>query len=321
MRKSTFQRRLMEDYVLGRLQAPERERLEEEYFADDELFGQLLTIYDEIIDRYWTGQLHVEDRKLFEERYLEGARGTGQLEFEKLLRARLPLSEGVLRGRVQSRHPIATFHRLAEMLRVARWRVAAVAAAAILIAAMVGVGSWIIRPAKFDETAFADLNFIYRTETIGGEGRRELRTRGAKQVPVQHELVLTSRDSYAIEIRPERAIYLYALQWDTSGSVAVLFPNPKITDFTNPLEPGRSYRIPPSPTWLHLDEVSGLETVAVGASPGHWEEMEGNLRQLVDGSPEERRAATDVIKRLIAETEATSEGRHFVKSFSFRHSP
>jgi len=56
------------DYLLGQLSESEVERVEEEYFADDEAFEHLSAVEDDLIDAYALHQLSRIDRRRFEER-------------------------------------------------------------------------------------------------------------------------------------------------------------------------------------------------------------------------------------------------------------
>jgi hypothetical protein len=62
--------KLFERYLLGDLSEEEKTRLEESYFADDNLFEQLLAAEDDLIDDYVQGQLIGHERALFEKRFL-----------------------------------------------------------------------------------------------------------------------------------------------------------------------------------------------------------------------------------------------------------
>src|SRR5262249_6165038 len=61
---------LMRRYLMGELSEQERDDLEEMYFNDDELFGELLDAEDEIVDDYRLLQLSPREREQFERRFL-----------------------------------------------------------------------------------------------------------------------------------------------------------------------------------------------------------------------------------------------------------
>jgi uncharacterized protein (DUF2236 family) len=59
-------RRVLADYLLGKLSEAEREQLADRYFEDDALFDQLLEAENDLLDRYVRNQLHPNDRHRFE---------------------------------------------------------------------------------------------------------------------------------------------------------------------------------------------------------------------------------------------------------------
>jgi len=72
-------------YLLGDVSSGERERLEAEYFSDDEAFQKMLSAEDDLIDAYARGELSAEHRKLFEKRFLNSAEGRERLQFARTL--------------------------------------------------------------------------------------------------------------------------------------------------------------------------------------------------------------------------------------------
>jgi anti-sigma factor RsiW len=62
-------------YILGELSEHERERLEAEYFEDDDAFEQMLMAEEELTDAYVRGELSAEERAQFEKSYLSSPRG------------------------------------------------------------------------------------------------------------------------------------------------------------------------------------------------------------------------------------------------------
>src|SRR5215813_6885009 len=61
---------LMRRYLMGELSEQERDDLEEMYFNNDELFGELLDAEDQIVDDYRLSQLSPREREQFERRFL-----------------------------------------------------------------------------------------------------------------------------------------------------------------------------------------------------------------------------------------------------------
>jgi hypothetical protein len=76
-------------YLLGGLDPAERERLEAEYFDDDEFFERVTAVEGELFDSYVRGELPEADRRRFESSFLSDARGRGRLAFARELRAAL----------------------------------------------------------------------------------------------------------------------------------------------------------------------------------------------------------------------------------------
>lgn len=73
MTKRTSHDALMIRYLLGEATEQEQQRLEEQFFADDERYQELLAIEDELRYEYAQGGLAPEQRKSFEKRFLNSA--------------------------------------------------------------------------------------------------------------------------------------------------------------------------------------------------------------------------------------------------------
>lgn len=67
---SEFTSAMVTSYLLGTLPEAEQERLEEQYFSDDDFFDWLLNLEDQLIHDYLNGQLSAIDRQHFEGRFL-----------------------------------------------------------------------------------------------------------------------------------------------------------------------------------------------------------------------------------------------------------
>jgi hypothetical protein len=72
-------------YLLGLISPDERERLESEYFRDDDAFEEMLTTEDDLIDAYARGELSTEEEQHFEERFLKSAAVRERVEFARTL--------------------------------------------------------------------------------------------------------------------------------------------------------------------------------------------------------------------------------------------
>ena len=70
MERNSLQHETFTRYLLGDLPEAERTRLEEEYFTDDELFENFLSVKDELVDAYARGGLTSQQREQFEKHFL-----------------------------------------------------------------------------------------------------------------------------------------------------------------------------------------------------------------------------------------------------------
>ncbi len=61
---------LLTNYLLGKLPAAERDKVEEEYFCNNEVFAALLDAKDQLISDYWNDKLIGDDRLRFERHFL-----------------------------------------------------------------------------------------------------------------------------------------------------------------------------------------------------------------------------------------------------------
>ena len=82
-------------YLLGDLSQAEQERLEEEFFSDNDLFVELLDTEDQLVSDYLSGRLSPGDRNRFERRFLTLPDRRRSLELACLLQSsvRQPLTE------------------------------------------------------------------------------------------------------------------------------------------------------------------------------------------------------------------------------------
>ena len=320
MKKTYYDRKLMMDYLLGKLHPGNQEQFEERYFCDDKIFGQLLTVYDELIEKYYSKQLSEDNSKLFEKKYLQSKRGFERIEFERTLMENISAikKEPYIRTRL-----LAASHKLrqwfGEKTSIRIWRLAASGIAIVFIALIARF--WLFQPTAYERSLVGEIRFVYQLSDFGfAERETKLKTRGiTPKSPVESKLVLTELDRYAVEIQPEFKIFLYVFQWDAHGNMSVLFPNPEYADFENPLMPGEIYRFPPAPKWLSLDETAGVETIGLGGSTRRWEAMENRIRLLSEGNEREKQGAMAEIKVLIAEAEKSKKEEYYGNRFSFDH--
>jgi hypothetical protein len=71
----------------------ERENIEEEYFADEQVYQEMLAIQNDLIDAYVRGELMGEERQGFEKSFLSSRRGREQVEFARAFVATVSATE------------------------------------------------------------------------------------------------------------------------------------------------------------------------------------------------------------------------------------
>lgn len=74
-------------FLLGGGTEAERERLEAEFFADDDAFQQMLTAEDDLIDAYTRGELTDSERLQFEQRFMNSSAGRERVYFARAFAA------------------------------------------------------------------------------------------------------------------------------------------------------------------------------------------------------------------------------------------
>jgi hypothetical protein len=99
---------LMRRYLLGDVSDGDAERIEGEYFASDEVFGELLDAEDDLIDGFLDNRLSPRDRQLFEGRFFTTERGRGKVALAAALeRATVRTARVDGRGRWLTRLAVA----------------------------------------------------------------------------------------------------------------------------------------------------------------------------------------------------------------------
>jgi hypothetical protein len=76
------------DYLLGRLNPEDRDRFEEEYFTDNDVYIELLETEDRLISSYLQGKLPPHERQLFEQFYLTNPCNQQKVELVSILNQR-----------------------------------------------------------------------------------------------------------------------------------------------------------------------------------------------------------------------------------------
>ena len=70
-------------YLLGLCSPAERERIELEYFEDDDAFQEMLTTEDDLIDAYACGELAGEEKQRFKGGFVNRPRGRARVQFAR----------------------------------------------------------------------------------------------------------------------------------------------------------------------------------------------------------------------------------------------
>ncbi len=76
---------LLRQYLLGTLAEDERTRLEDKYFADSDLFQELVGVENDLIDTYVRRQLSPAESQQFESQYLSSPERLARVEFARSL--------------------------------------------------------------------------------------------------------------------------------------------------------------------------------------------------------------------------------------------
>jgi hypothetical protein len=76
---------LITRYLLGDASTAEEQQIEELYFADDNCFEHLLSVEDELIDAYVSGDMTGEKRKRFEDHFLSSSERKQRVAFAQTL--------------------------------------------------------------------------------------------------------------------------------------------------------------------------------------------------------------------------------------------
>jgi anti-sigma factor RsiW len=72
-------------YLLGRMSTAERRQFESQYFTDNDLFHELISVEDELIDSYVRGRLSAKEQQEFESRFLTVPERVERVRFAQAL--------------------------------------------------------------------------------------------------------------------------------------------------------------------------------------------------------------------------------------------
>ena len=138
MSEMSYNSTLLTRYLLGDLSPAEKDRLEENYFVDDDLFVELLDAKDQLISDYLGGQLSPGDRERFERCFSTVPGCQREVELAAFLQPSLTW-QSLTPQPASSGRPRNWRQAIFDALR-ARQPMAGLAAATLLI--MVGAGIW-----------------------------------------------------------------------------------------------------------------------------------------------------------------------------------
>ena len=313
---------ILREYILGRLNEKDSEKLEMLYFENDEIFGELLITEEELIESYNKNELSVEETKNFIKNYLNTPDKKMRVRLDKLLTERIqeikrehhspnPLLKGVK----------SFIYWLSNLLYRPSIRYAAIGVAVVIIAAIF-LRQWLFLPSQKPFFTDEDIIFAYQSSGITNQrNARKLTDRIVSLRDYDTSLVLTNQDSYAFIVQPKSDIFLYLFQTDTTGNITVIFPNQEFSNFTNPLSEGKMYKFQQNDeNYFILDTVTGREIIMIGASINKWQDLEENINLLNKSKREEKLKIIANIKSIIEEYEINTDEEYYGKQFSFIHS-
>jgi hypothetical protein len=137
--------------LLDDLPPAEQDRLEENYFVDNDLFVELLDAKDQLLSDYLSGQLLPGDRERFERRFFASPDCQGEVELAGFLQPSL-MRRSLTGQPASSRQP--WWQAFFGALRV-RQPLAGLAAAALLIVAAAGIWSALRFSTEKDQTGLS----------------------------------------------------------------------------------------------------------------------------------------------------------------------
>lgn len=310
----TYNREELREYLLGRLTGERRMALERAWFVSEEVDGALRAAEEELFDEYARGLLPPGDRRSFEQRLASSFVWQEKADFERTLLQTMRQPEQSWQSSRRLYHAIAEYISRLFVAPAVRWGVGVALVAVTLLAGR----TWWLR-SHDDGQMLAAVDFVVDTDIPGIRGGSiAIGTRGVpspEQVPEAR--VITGTDQYALRLAPRTSLYLYVVQWDTAGNVTALFPNPAVTEITNPARPDSLFRVPPAPGWFAVDKDPGVETVGILASSEEWPEADEQLRLIRTGAYPEKMAALRAFRALMAAAEEDQNDGATAREFSF----
>lgn len=138
MKEVSRDHELIVQYLLGELSEEEKMRLEQQYFADDDFFEQLLIVEGDLIDSYVRAELYGGERQRFETFFLASPPRRQRVELARALVEHATESSLAMSAAAQARKPSPWWQSLRDMLGARHRAVTLAFAAAVLVIAVGG---------------------------------------------------------------------------------------------------------------------------------------------------------------------------------------
>jgi hypothetical protein len=271
----------LREFLLGRLSADRKAAVESAFLTSETIHEELLVVEEELFEEYRHNEFSPEDRRGFEDRLSRSVVWQDRIAFERALK------QGAEIRRVKSPVTLPAWRQILDAIADTFARPQVKWAGAFVSLFLVAV---LVRSLWFGDRAenvlFSDMTLQYESGTTGTRGEyRDTHGEDSSQVTPAGALpVLTESDQYALRMKIDEQVYLYVVQWDTSGNGSVLFPNSETSDDRNPVPAQTEFRLPRSPGWLAVEKDPGIETIGLIASKEPRADLERELEILRNGT-------------------------------------
>jgi hypothetical protein len=143
-----------------------------------------------------------------------------------------------------------------------------VAAAAVLVAAVIGLGVWRLEPGPGPADREGAARVVPAKEALNAIATLQRRV-GSREEPVTSGGRIVPGDRLSLQLRAAVPMHVYVLNEDRQGEMFVLFPIPGVEP-TNPIQPNQVVRLPgtvsDSLVYWNVTSAGGRESViAIGA--------------------------------------------------------
>ncbi len=133
MKQTDRNERVIRRYLLGELPEEDQTQLEEQYFADDNLYLELQTIERDLIDSYVRGKLSSADHKRFESHFLLSPQRRQRVEFARAFTESISDIQSIPVPSIATKKSVSRWRSLLQPLRADNWRMALVTAVLLLV--------------------------------------------------------------------------------------------------------------------------------------------------------------------------------------------